>query len=92
MRISRRHTLGIDEAKARLDDLAEELGRELSLTYRWRDGDLVFRGSGVDGTIGITQSSINIAVQLGFALMFVETKIRSAIESALDHHIGADKH
>lgn len=91
MRISRRHTLGIDEAKARLEDLAEELGRELSLTYRWRDGDLVFRGSGVDGTIGITHSSVNIAVQLGFALMFLETKIRSAIESALDHHIGADK-
>ncbi len=90
MRISRRHTLGIDEAKVRLGDLAEELGRELSLTYRWSDGNLDFRGSGVDGTIGITRSSINIAVQLGFALMFVEARIRSAIESALDHHIGAD--
>lgn len=90
MRISRRHTLGIDEAKARLEDLVEELGRELSLTYLWRNDNLVFRGSGVDGTIGITHSRINIAVQLGFALMFVESKIRNAIESALDHHIGAD--
>lgn len=91
MKISRRHTLGIDEAKARLENLAEELGRKLSLTYRWRDGDLHFRGTAVDGTIGVTESRVNIAVQLGFALMFVEASIRTAIESALDHHIGADK-
>lgn len=92
MRISRLHRLGIDEAKTRLDDLAEELGSELSLTYLWRDDNLVFRGTGVDGTISVTESSINVAVQLGFALMFVETKIRRAIESALDHHVGTDKH
>ncbi len=91
MRISRRHTLGLDEAKARLGDLVEELGRELSLTYLWRDDNLEFCGSGVDGTIGVTQSRINVTVQLGFALFFVEERIRRAIESALDHHIGADK-
>ena len=92
MRISRQHRLGIDEAKARLDDLAEELGRELSLTHLWRGDNQDFHDIGVDGTISVTESSINVALQLGFALMFVEAKIRRTIESALAHHVGTDKH
>lgn len=90
MRISRRHGLGLDEAKSRLEGLADELGRELSLTYRWRGDDLQFEGSGVDGRIGVSHSRVDIVVQLGFALMFVESRIRSAVERALDHHIGAE--
>lgn len=88
MRITRSHSLGLEEARARLDGLAEELGRDLSLTYKWRGDKLEFRGSGVDGRIGVTHSSVDIAVQLGLALLLFEERIRSAIESALDHHIG----
>jgi putative polyhydroxyalkanoate system protein len=89
MRISRSHTLGLEEARTRLDGLADELGRELSLTYQWRGDKLEFRGRGVDGHIGVTHSSVDIAVKLGLALKLFETRIRSAIETALDHHIGS---
>ena len=90
MRIFRSHTLGIDEARTRLDAVAEELGKDLSLAYQWRGNNLEFRGHGVDGKIGVTHCSIDIVVQLGFALFLFESRVRNAIESALDHHIGPD--
>lgn len=87
MKISRSHALGIDEAKARLDAVADEFGKNLSLTHQWCGDHLEFRGKGVDGKIGVTPSSIDIVVKLGFALLLFEPQIRRAIESALDHHI-----
>ena len=87
MRLSRTHSLGTDEARRRVDKLADEIGRQFSVRSEWRGNDLQFSGSGVNGTIAVTDDKVAVDVRLGFALMMMEPAIRSAIEQAMDRHL-----
>jgi putative polyhydroxyalkanoate system protein len=88
MRISRSHDLGVDEAKNRVVQVAATLEKQFSLRSEWRDDELRFSGSGVNGQIAVSDTRIELHVRLGFALMMMEGPIRSAIEDALDEQIG----
>ena len=78
MRIHRRHNLGIEEAKRRVDKVAEEIGPKWNLKSWW-DGDrLRVQGSGVKGRILVDEESVEV---------FVQEPIRAAIESSIDHYI-----
>ena len=88
MRIRREHDLGAKEARARVQQVAAGLERQVSLQSDWRGDELHFRGAGAKGRVSITDDSIEFNVELGFALMMMEPAIRSAINSALDKHIA----
>ena len=87
MRIRRDHHLGIDAAKSRVSEVAEELSQQFSLTSDWHGDRLNFRGSGVTGKVDVTHDRIEFNVKLGFALLIMEGPIRSAINNALDAHL-----
>ncbi len=87
MVIRRDHTLGIEEAKRRVDEVAAEIGSEFSLGYRWEGDSLRFNGRGVDGHISVAQDSVEVHVRLGLALMMLSGPIRLAVESSLDQHL-----
>ena len=88
MRIRRNHDLGLDEAKHRLDKVADTLSSQFSLRSNWQGDSLAFRGTGVDGKVDVTDESIEFNVELGFALMLMEAPIKNAIEKALDDELG----
>lgn len=88
MRISRSHDLGVDEARSRVVQVAATLEKQFSLRSEWCDDELQFRGSGVKGQIAVSDTSIELNVRLGFALMVMEGPIRSAIEDVLDEELG----
>lgn len=87
MRIKRDHHLGIDAAKIRVSEVAEDLSQQFSLTSDWHGDRLNFRGIGVTGKVDVADDSIEFNVKLGFALMIMEGPIRSAINKALDAHL-----
>jgi putative polyhydroxyalkanoate system protein len=87
MRIRRSHQLGIEEARSRANRIAGFLERQYSLTSTWRDDRLVVRGNGVNGHLVVAAESIELEVELGFALKLMEGPIRSAIESTMDEHL-----
>lgn len=88
VKIKRNHSLGIAEARNRVDSIAESLGSKYQLSTTW-DGDcLTFDGSGVNGRIDVTDQSVDVDVKLGFALMMLEGTIRTSIEDAMDKHLG----
>lgn len=87
MRIRRSHRLGLKEARRRADDIAEQLGRQYSLTSEWQGDYLRVSGSGVNGQLTVAEESIELEIRLGFALKLMEGPIRSAIESAIDDHL-----
>ncbi len=87
MRISRSHTLGKAEARRRVDKLAGTLGSQLGVSGEWQGDALKVSGSGVNGHIAVTSDRIDVDVQLGFALMLMESSIRSAVENAMDEHL-----
>ena len=87
MKIVREHTLGLDEAKRRVDKVAEELGGKLKLTHRWNGDHLEVSGTGVSGRIVVEDARVEVQVSTGVAMMMFRESIRSAIESSIDHYI-----
>ena len=88
MKIRREHSLGTTEARRRVDEIAADMGNRLNLSSEWRGDDLQVKGSGVDGTIAVSEDAIEINFNLGFALKFMEGSIRTAIESTMDKHLA----
>ena len=87
MRIHRRHNLGIDEARKRVDELAAELGGQFHLSSHWEGNDLQVRGSGVKGHISVTDSDVEVHIHLGLALAMLGGTIRSTIEDRIDGYL-----
>lgn len=85
--INRDHTLGIDEAKRRVDKLADKLGGRLKLTACWEGNRLQVVGQGVSGHIDVDDVSVRIHVSMGFTMMMFRESIRSAIEGSIDEYI-----
>lgn len=87
MKIRRSHSLGLAEAKRRADEIAVHLGRQYSLSSKWQGDLLVVTGNGVNGHLAVAEESIEIVINLGFALKLMEGPIRSAIEKSIDDHL-----
>ena len=87
MKIKREHSLGIEEARRRVDRIAEELGGKLNLSSEWEGDHLRVHGRGVSGRILIFEGSVEVHVHVGLAMMMFREPIRSAIEGSIDHYI-----
>ena len=87
MRIRREHSLGIEEARRKVDEIAADMGGRLNLSSEWRENALQIKGSGVEGSIAVSEDAIEIQIELGFALKIMESSIRSAIEGTMDKHL-----
>ena len=87
MKIVREHSLGVDEAKGRVDKIAEELGGKLNLSYRWQGDHLEVSGTGVSGRIVVEETRVEVHVRTGLAMMMFRESIRTAIEGSIDHYI-----
>jgi putative polyhydroxyalkanoate system protein len=88
LRIRRQHKLGIDEARRRVDLVADELGSKLNLKGRWEDDHMKVKGHGVSGKILVSDTSIEIRVHLGLTMLMFRESIRSAIEGSIDEYIS----
>ncbi|MDH3336684.1 MAG: polyhydroxyalkanoic acid system family protein [Gammaproteobacteria bacterium] len=87
MIIRRQHDLGVEEAKRRVDKVAEEIGGRLNLRSTWDGDHLRVKGIGVNGRIIVDAQSVEVHVRLGIAMSMMREPIRSAIEESIDHYI-----
>lgn len=87
MRITRSHDLGIDEARRRAEEVADELSQRFALRTRWQGNELLVKGNGVSGYLTVDEAHIELYIKLGFALAIMEAPIRAAVEQALNHHL-----
>ena len=87
MKIKRKHSLGIEEARRRVDRVAEELGGKLRLTSEWEGDHMRVHGKGVSGRILVSDDSVEVHVHIGFAMMMFREPIRAAIEGSIDEYI-----
>ena len=88
MKINRNHNLGLNEARKRVEGIAESLTSKFGLSSSWEGNALKITGSGVNGRIDVADQSVNVDVKLGFALMMLESTIRTSIEEAMDKHLA----
>ena len=78
--IRRKHSLGLEGARAAADRLAAELGTRFGLTGAWDGNILRFERPGVEGTLGITPDEVHLQVALGFMLKAMKGSIETAVQ------------
>ncbi len=88
MKIQRDHKLGKDGVRKRVDEIADRLCAKYGLRSSWNNDCLNIDGSGVNGSIAVTDETVDVDVRLGFALSMLEGTIRTSIEDALDEHLS----
>lgn len=82
--IKKRHHLGHDEARDRVEQIARELKKKLNADYAWKGNSLHFKRSGASGHIDLKDDVIEIRIKLGMVLAPMKGKIESAITEQLD--------
>ncbi len=87
LKIVREHTLGVEEARRRVDQIADELGAKLRLKHRWEGDHLRVSGTGVSGVIVVEENLVEVHVRMGLGMMVFRESIRSAIEDSIDDYI-----
>jgi putative polyhydroxyalkanoate system protein len=87
--IHRAHTLGLKGARSAADKMAEKLGEQFDLTGDWDGDTLKFSRSGVNGTLKISATAMDLEVTLGFMLKMMKGTIEPAINTQLDKVLTA---
>ena len=86
--IERTHELGLETARARIEEVAQTLGDELQLDCEWNGDTLVFKRPGASGTIDVRVDSIDVDVELGLPLSLMQGMIEERINARLDAAMG----
>lgn len=91
--ISRKHSLGLDEAKKRAEGLAKDLEGQLGINWRWEGDNIAFKADsgaakGVKGKLDVSASDVSIAIDLPLLLRAMKGSIASKVESRMDKLVG----
>ena len=84
IRISRAHRLEPERIRAEVEDLAQNLARELSASYRWNGDRLDFERSGASGFIDIHADRLEIEIKLGMLL----SPLKATVEKKINDYLG----
>lgn len=87
--ISRTHGLGLDTAKQRAEQLANDLKERMGIEWRW-DGDSIRFAAesgpakGTKGNLAVQSSQVRIEIDLPFLLKAMKGSISSKVEEKLE--------
>ncbi len=86
--ISKSHTLSMDEAKKRAEELATGMQSKLGLEWKWEGDNIAFHApsgaaKGTKGTVSVTSSAVRVEVDLPFMLRVMKGTIEDKIKEKL---------
>jgi putative polyhydroxyalkanoate system protein len=81
--IKQRHHLAHDDARKRVEEIAQDLKRRLNADYSWKGDSLNFYRSGASGSIEVGEDSIEFKIKLGMMLAPMKGKIEEAIRQKI---------
>ena len=86
--ILRNHTLGLAEARKIAFQWAEQVEKEFGMACTYDEGstqdDVVFKRSGVSGSLRVTKDKFELEAKLGFLLGAFKDRIEGEIVKNLD--------
>ncbi len=85
--LSRDHTLGLDGAKQAIDQVGQDLAGKYGIDHRWKGNVMEVWGSGVIGTLKVTEETVQIDLSLGFLVAFLKESITGRINDELDSRL-----
>jgi putative polyhydroxyalkanoate system protein len=86
--IKRNHRLGIENARAEVEKLAQSLRADLQVDYAWTGNTLEFTRLGASGTIDVGADYIDLEIDLQIPLSLMKIAIEQSINNRLDAAIG----
>ena len=78
------HSLPMPQARALVQQAADDLASEYDLVSHWAGNALHFRRSGVQGEMNVSSTEIHLEVTLGFLLKAFKAKFVEHIEHNFD--------
>jgi putative polyhydroxyalkanoate system protein len=82
--IEQRHSLGVDEAKARLQKMSDNLSAKYGLTSTWKTStEAEVKGTGASGKITCAADKVTVFIDLSFALTPLKGKIEDKVTREL---------
>jgi len=86
--VERRHTLGLDQARAAVEHVAEGIRQKVGGEYHW-DGDVLhFNRTGMHGAIVVASNLVQVAIRTGPTLRPFRSQMVAAIEQHLDRYLA----
>jgi putative polyhydroxyalkanoate system protein len=86
--LQRDHSLGINDGRAAVQHVADDLQEVLNASYNWDGNTLHFKGSGASGNIEVAESQIRVNIDLNFLLRPMRSQVEAEAERYLDRHLG----
>jgi putative polyhydroxyalkanoate system protein len=87
--ISKSHSLPLDDAKKKAEELAKSMQDRLNLTWNWAGNAIKFESTsgtakGVKGAVSVTDKSVRVEVDLPFMLRVMKGTIEDKINEKLN--------
>ena len=88
--IKHAHNLPREEARARIDKIAEELKKQLSAQGAWKGDSLHFKRSGASGCIDVADDRVECTIKLGMLLAPMKGKIETYLADTMHKVLDSD--
>ena len=88
--IKHEHQLDRDEARIRIEKIAEELKNRLDAEYAWEGDSLHFHRPGASGCIELGDGFVECTVKLGILLAPLKGTIEASILDNVHEALGSD--
>ena len=85
--IKRAHSIGKDKAREATQQIADRLKAKMDVTYRWEGDTLKFERTGASGTIKVSDTAVEVAVDLNMMLRPMKGKVQEKIEHYFSEYL-----
>lgn len=87
--ISRNHSLSIDDAKKKAEDLAKGMEQKFGLSWKWDGNTIRFEApsgaaKGTKGEVAVSDKNVRVAIDLPFMLRVMKGTIEDKVNEKLD--------
>ena len=87
--ITRAHTLPLEEAKKRAEEIAQSMQQRFSIEWKWEGNTIHFdapsgAAKGTKGELKVTEKVVRIAIDLPFMLRMLKGTIVDKVNEKLD--------
>lgn len=91
--IKRTHTLGLDTAKQKAEDLANGMKEKLGIAWRWDGNNIKFdapsgMAKGASGQVTVDSTSLRVEIDLPFLLRPMKGAVESKVNEKLDRALS----
>ena len=87
--ITRNHTLPIEDAKKKAEELAKGMADKFGISWKWEGDSIRFdapsgAAKGTKGEVSVTDKTVRVAIDLPFMLRVLKGTIETKVNEKLD--------